>query len=93
VKGVCLLIKGVNRRIIEILNPEDVYFERVILFLNPDIPAEEPSLGTHTGEYLKELTQIAKQKRKRKLPRRCLSVLKFAGCAAAGGGITALFLL
>ncbi len=87
------MIKGVNRRIIEILNPEDVYFERVILFLNPDVSAEEPALGAHTGEYLKELTQIAKQKKKRALPRRCLSLLKFLGGAAVGGGIAALFLL
>lgn len=86
------MIKGVNRRIIEILNPEDVYFERVILFLNPDIPAEEPSLGAHTGEYIKELTQIAKQKQSKKLPRYCLSCLKFFCCAILGGGIAAFFL-
>lgn len=35
------MIKGVNRKVIEINHPDSVYFERAVLYLRPDI-AEVP---------------------------------------------------
>lgn len=89
------MLKGVNRRIIEVLNPEDTYFERIILFLNPDVSPEEPSIGTHTNQYLKELSgslsgNLHPKKSRSKLTK-LLSFSKLLLSALLGGGIVFLF--
>lgn len=85
------MLKGVNRRIIEVLNPEDAYFERIILFLNPDVSPEETSAGAHTSQYLRELSQSlhpSKQLRKGRYLRHFCSLFL---SALFGGGIVLFF--
>lgn len=36
-KGVLLMIKGVNKKVIEITRPDSVYFERAVLYLRPEV--------------------------------------------------------
>lgn len=47
------MIKGVTRRIVEIKNPADGYFERAVLYLRADVPpAGKREALRHAEEYL-----------------------------------------
>ncbi len=35
--GRCYMIKGVNKKVIEINRPDSAYFERAVLYLKPDV--------------------------------------------------------
>lgn len=58
------MIKGVNKRIIEVLNPEDECFEKIIFFVNPDIKQESSFLSRRTDEYLSKVVQNLKKEKK-----------------------------
>ncbi len=47
------MVKGVNKQIIEITNPDSEYFERALLFLKAgqSLPVREEA-KTHAGEYI-----------------------------------------
>ena len=50
------MIKGVNKRIIEINNPENDYFEKAILFINSSkLQESEPILNRSADIYFKSL--------------------------------------
>ena len=40
------MIKGVNKKVIEINHPDSAYFERAVLYLKPDVKDIPPSRGT-----------------------------------------------
>lgn len=81
------MIKGVNKRIIEVNHPEDQYFEKVILFLSPKVKYEHLVVQQHVDEYLKVLAPKIKQKneRKRKLKPKWMLVFQLAAAAVGGG--------
>lgn len=61
------MIKGVNKRIIEINNPENEYFEKAILFINPSKIEERDKLVTKNADaYFKTLQERQGKKLKRK---------------------------
>lgn len=78
-----MLIKGVNKRIIEVLNPEDECFERIILFLNPNCSLDEQLLSRKTGEYVQNVSR--RIRRKRTLKRGWKLAGQVAGAIALGG--------
>ena len=50
------MIKGVNKKIVEINNPKSLYFEKAILYIRPnmsDIPAK--LLSQEAQNYLKSI--------------------------------------
>ncbi|NLP26143.1 MAG: hypothetical protein GX365_02170 [Clostridiales bacterium] len=50
------MIKGVNKKIVEINNPKSIYFEKAILYIRPnmsDIPAK--LLSQEAQNYLKSI--------------------------------------
>lgn len=50
------MIKGVNRRIVEVRFPESVYFEKAVVFLRTDCPtAIDPVLAREAGMKIMEL--------------------------------------
>lgn len=82
------VIKGVNKRIIEVINPEDHYFEKVILFLSPQASEEQDMLHMHVQKYLKSLTPSVPRKRKTKS--KAIFFLQLAGAALLGGAAVLL---
>lgn len=50
------MIKGVNKRIVEISFPESVYFEKAVVFLKADCSAKEnPCIANEAGAMILEL--------------------------------------
>ncbi|MGI5960046.1 MAG: hypothetical protein ACOX60_11630 [Massiliimalia sp.] len=81
------MIRGVNKNIIEVLNPEDEYFEKIIFFLNPNTQAEQTLLSSKTDEYV---TRLSNQVKHRGASfHRLRSVLSLG--AAAGLGAAAVY--
>lgn len=81
-----MLIKGVNKRIIEVLNPEDEYFEKVVFFLNPEYPNNQAILSKKTQSYLTKLS--GQVKKKKKLKRKWILAGQLFSAAAVGAAAT-----
>ena len=62
-KGGNPMIKGVNKKVIEINHPDSVYFERAVLYLRPDI-AEVPmhEAQAETESYLQSAPAVRSKK-------------------------------
>lgn len=81
------MIKGVNKQIVEINNPQNEYFEKAILYIRPSkqtIPTKE--LNIEAMEYLNRLGR-------RKAPVRWGTVFTVAGCVSAIGALVAGILI
>lgn len=60
------MIKGVNRRVIEINNPDGEYFEKAILFVKPEKSGDNPKiLRSVAMEYLSDIDENNRRKRRR----------------------------
>ena len=60
------MIKGVNRRVIEINNPDGEYCEKAILFVKPEKSGDNPkTLKTVALEYLSDIDENNKRRRRR----------------------------
>lgn len=65
------MIKGVNKRIIEINNPENDYFEKAILFINSSkLKESEPVLNHCADIYFKNLQAKEAKRLRRRFPLR-----------------------
>ena len=50
------MLKGVNKHVVEVVDMENEYFEKAILFLRPDRPsADEGTLRQRAGEYIRKI--------------------------------------
>lgn len=85
------MIKGVNKRIIEVMNPDDRYFEKAILFLSPSAKGDDYLLQSRANEYLRTITP--KVKKRRRLKPGWLFVFQLTAAAVAGGIAVSLFQL
>ncbi|MBE6825697.1 MAG: hypothetical protein E7511_02285 [Ruminococcus sp.] len=83
------VVKGVNKKVIEINQPDSVYFERAVLYLRPEI-AEVPlhEVQREAAGYLPQ--QGSRMKRRL---RSWLLYLLGLGTAAAVWGITECLIL
>ncbi len=60
------MIKGVNRRVIEINNPDGEYFEKAILFVKPEKSGDKPeTLRIAARKYLSEVDENDRRRRVR----------------------------
>lgn len=85
------MVKGVNKQIIEVVNTEDAFFEKAILFVNPEkIGIGEDMKLRKADQYVKKLSE---QQKKQKL-RSAIGwrILKFGGAAAAGAAVATLLI-
>ena len=83
------MLKGVNRQVVEIAQPENKYFERVLLFVRPEYSGlSEARLKRQAQSALPDPERPPKEK-KRRLPRPG-DLLRAAVCAGTGAGILAL---
>lgn len=60
------MIKGVSRKVVEINNPESIYFEKAIFYLRPhmsDIP--EKLLSKEAECYMSSLTDSSSEKKEK----------------------------
>ncbi|MDF2567022.1 MAG: hypothetical protein K0R90_478 [Oscillospiraceae bacterium] len=82
------MIKGVNKQIIEVVNTDNEFFEKAILFVNPSkMNASEQEKIKKADDYVKEFTKNTKTKQKRKSKKWVISVVEIAGAALAGATI------
>ncbi|MDR1674648.1 MAG: hypothetical protein LBR54_04275 [Oscillospiraceae bacterium] len=53
------MLKGVNKKIVEINNPDSLYFEKAVLYVRPDIAGTSTKLISQQADsYLKTLFPI-----------------------------------
>ncbi|MBQ7959436.1 MAG: hypothetical protein IJ330_07000 [Oscillospiraceae bacterium] len=61
-----IVIKGVNRRVIEINNPDGEYFEKAILFVKPEKSGDKSeTLRIAARKYLSEVDENDRRRRLR----------------------------
>ena len=78
------MVKGVNKRIVEVQETGNEYFEKAILFLRPGhTDLEENRLAGEAGRYLGQLGYTPPAV-KSLAGRVALAALKFGGAAALG---------
>lgn len=70
------MLKGVNKRIIEINNPQSLYFEKAIFYLRPEVRELPTEIAQREVEKYIERTGIAEAERsKRKKIRRVIMAI------------------
>lgn len=91
------MIKGVNKRIIEVLNPDEPCFEKIILFLSPDCKLSEQFLVKSTGEYVRDIAKALesqsvtkKETQKKRLIKSLLFCVVLLICTVVGGVLTVI---
>lgn len=85
------MIKGVNKRIIEINNPESIYFERAVFYLKPNVRELPSAIAKSEAErYISRLGMEASVSRKR--PKTGKIFLLLVALAAVAGIVSAFFL-
>lgn len=87
------MLKGVNRHIVEINNPQNEYFEKAILYIKQgklDIPPDEISIEAR--EYLASLGVGKRQKSTKTLNFTTKLLLGGAAAAAIGVAVTAVLM-
>ncbi len=80
------MIRGVNRKVIEINHPDSVYFERAVLYLRPEV-AEVPiqEAQEESEYYFRHAPAIRKRRRLRSWLLFFLGAVSSAGvCLLAG---------
>ena len=84
------MLKGVNRQVVEIAQPESRYFEKIILFVKPEFSGlPEARLAAQAAADLPGEAAPPKTARCKTAPR-LHSLLRAGLCAGAGAGILAL---
>ena len=86
------MVKGVNRQVLEILDPGCEYFEKALFFVRPEYSAE--SEGKLRGKALNSIqnsTGIPKT-RKQKIKNKAFFVVELLASAGVGAVVTAIFI-
>lgn len=84
------MVKGVNRLVLEIPQPESEYFEKIILFVKPEYVSEnEGTLKARASDFLR--AAISPPKPVSSPGRlRAVRLLKYVFCTGAGAAILAV---
>ncbi len=83
------MIKGVNKKIIEIKNPDSIYFERAVFYLKPHI--RELPEEVAEDEALHYISMLVPRRQKHELTRsRLFRIALFAAAAAVIAAIVIL---
>jgi hypothetical protein len=81
------MLKGVNKLIVEVANPDSEFFERAIFFVRPQMKNTSPNELNKSADAL--ITGAAKPKGKSRFSTK----LGYAGAAGAGAAVAAVLLL
>jgi hypothetical protein len=83
------MVRGVNKKMVEVVEMDHEYFERAILIVRPPQQnREEPLLGQEASLYIKNLRY--RPSGRRQLPAGALMAFRLGAAAAAGAGLMAL---
>ena len=86
-RRVVILLKGVNRQVVEVSQPESVYFERILFFVKPEYYGlGEAKLKEKASACVGETIRPPMSKREKKYRKGLAMVLSAAG----GAAVTAL---
>ena len=92
--GFFVMLKGVNRQVVEITQPDSAYFEKVIFFVKPGFSEiSEQKLRKSADEMIRNATTPPHEKIEKRSSERFKSYLKFSCAALAGSAVTALGML
>jgi hypothetical protein len=84
------MIKGVNKQILEVVNTESPYFEKIIFFVRPESQQlDEKKLHSEAVKISKTAQRPPKQRRSKK---QILSTILYS-LLGTGAGLTLAFLL
>ena len=82
------MVRGVNKKMVEVVEMDHEYFERAILIVRPPQQnREEPLLGQEASRYIKNLRY--RPSGRRQLPAGALMAVRLGAAAAAGAGLMA----
>lgn len=86
------MVKGVNRQVLEILDPGCEYFEKALFFVKPEYSGENES--KLKGSALKSIRKSAgvPKTRKQKMKSRLFFLVEMAASAGVGAIITAMII-
>lgn len=85
------MLRGVNKRVVEVVEMDHEYFERAILIVREGKEdGEERQLKTEAGRYLSQLQYRRPPAVKRLWSRCALGALKLGGAAALGATVMSL---
>ena len=85
------MIKGVNKLIIEIANPESEFFERAIFFVKPQMKdTSQRELNNSANDFIFHTHDNSRTAPRKKSPEKIPSALKLAGAAGVGAAVAAI---
>lgn len=84
------MIKGVNRQVLEIINTDNPYFERIIFFVKSEYANEDRAkLKKEAEKYAKSVDKPPKSRKTKKEIR--YLIMQSLLCLGAGAALTFLF--
>ena len=85
------MLKGVNKKVVEVVETENDYFEKAILFIKAEKQErDEITLRQRASEYLRSIRYTPR--RHVPFPKMALSALRFAAAMALGAAAAGFFL-
>ena len=79
------MLKGVNRQVVEISQPESAYFERVLFFVKPEFSSvAEGKLKSKADELIRDASSPPAEKIKNGKKERLKQIFRFLFAAAIG---------
>lgn len=88
------MLKGVNRQVVEIPQPESAYFEKVIFFVKPEFAyLGEQKIRSSADDMIKRACPPPREKSDKRRRNKFGNYLKFSLAALSGAAVTALGML
>ena len=88
------MLRGINRQVVEVSEPENVYFEKVLFFVKPEYYGmSEAVIRKKAGVIMEEKSRPPVSAKPSGRKRVLISVLKTAAAVLVGAAVTALIFL
>ena len=88
------MLKGVNRQVVDVYEPDSAYFERVLFFVKPEFCGlGESSLRHKADDMLKKSGGTFPAKSKKDRRKKLFGVLKLAAAALSGAVVSAVLMI
>ena len=88
------MIKGVNKQVVDVTEPDSAYFERVLFFVKPEFSGlGEGALRKKADALLHTADNGGVARMKRPMKKRLLGAARIAAAALLGAALTAVILL
>lgn len=87
------MIRGVNRQVVEVNQPENAYFERVLFFVKPEYyGVSEKTLKAGADSLIKKSGERPPKNRRNK-KEKIKAAIRMAAAAISGAAITAVLIM